>query len=551
MTVTEDAVAAVSAPTEPTAPTPAASGLAAMLGSGDHKVVGRLWMLAALTHIALAGGAAVLVAAERIDLTTFDVIGSDWVGQYTAYRAIAGGFLVLLPLTIGVATAIVPLQLGAPTIAFPRAATAAAWAYVLGSLLIVGAFAIDGGPFGGDVDGVRLFIVAFTLVLVAQVVAWICIATTVIAVRVPGLSLARTPLFAWSALVTATVWIITLPILGGLMVMTYIDVRYGGGGGFFAGGESMIYPRIAWVFSTPSVYAFAIPVLGFIASVVPVFTRTRHQQHRIAQGLIGAFGALSVGVWALPGLGENPIPWLYDLPWVAVSIAIVLPLLGLLGLWAITAQRGQVSLGSPLLFAGAAGLMLLVGVLAGAVQAIKPIKTLVDGEGSSLYGTTWTTSVASYVLLAAVIALLGAIVYWSPKIIGRSFPEAPARVVALLLLAGTVLWSFPDLISGLLGQSANGVSPGSAIDNQSTIEALNAVSTLGGIVLALAVAGFVALSIRAARSHELPGDDPWEGHTLEWATSSPPPVGNFASLPEITSEAPVYDARHRSEEGSV
>jgi heme/copper-type cytochrome/quinol oxidase subunit 1 len=549
MTVTEDAPAAVSAPSEPTAPTPAASGVAAVLGSGDHKVVGRLWILTALAHVALAGGAAVLVAAERIDLARFDVIGSDWVGQYVAYRSIAGAFLFLLPLTIGVATAIVPLQVGAATIAFPRAATAAAWTYVLGGALIVGAFAIDGGPFGGDVDGVRLFIVAFALVLIAEVVAWICIATTVIALRVPGLSLARTPLFAWSTLVAATVWVVTLPVLAGLLVITYVDVRYGGGGGFFAGGEATVYARIAWVFGTPAVYAFAIPVLGYIASVVPVFTRTRHQQHRTAQGLIGAFGALSVGVWTMPSFGSDALPWLYDLPWVAVSIAIVVPLLGLLGLWAITAQRGQTSLGSPILFAGAAGLMLLVGVLAGAVQAIEPIKTLVDGEGTSLYGTAWSSSVASYVVLAAVIALLGAVVYWSPKIIGRSFAEAPARIVALLLLAGTVLWSFPDLISGLLGQPAGpGLQP---TDNVSTIEALNVVSTVGGGVLALAVAGFVALTIRASRSDELPGDDPWDGHTLEWATSSPPPFGNFASLPEITSEAPVYDARHRTEEDTA
>jgi heme/copper-type cytochrome/quinol oxidase subunit 1 len=549
MTVTEDAPAAVSAPSEPMAPTPATSGLAAILGTGDHKVVGRLWIVAALAHVVLAGTAAVLVAAEKIDLSGVDVIGSDWFAQLFAYRSIAGGFFVLLPLTIGVATAIVPLQLGAPTLAFPRAAAASAWTFLIGSGLVVGSFAIDGGPGGSDVDGVRLFIVAFLLVLVAEVVAWICIATTVITVRVPGLSLARTPLFAWSTLVAGAVWIVTLPVLGGMLLLAYLDVRYGGDGGFFGGGDATLYARIAWVFSTPAVYAFAIPALGVIGSVVPVFTGTRHERHRTAQGLIGAFGVLSVGAWAVPGFGQDAFPWLYELPWVAVSIAIVVPLLGLLGLWAITARRGRLTLGSPLLFGLAAGVMLLVGVLAGAVQAIKPIKTLVDGPGTSLYGTTWSTSVASYVVLATAIALLGAVVYWSPKLLGRSFAEGPARGVALLLLAGTVLWSFPDLIAGLLGQpAAPAIAP---TDNVSTIEALNTASTLGGVLLALAVAGFVALMIRAARSDESPGDDPWSGHTLEWATSSPPPVGNFASLPAIASEAPLYDARHRTEEGTT
>jgi heme/copper-type cytochrome/quinol oxidase subunit 1 len=548
MTVTEDAPAAVTAPSEPTA-TPATTGLAATIGSGDHKVVGRLWLVAAMAHLLLVGIAAALVAVEKVDLSGLDVVGSDWFGEYFAFRSIGGAFLVLLPLTIGLATTIVPLQLGASTLAFPRAAAAAAWTYLVGGGLVVGSFAIDGGPFGADVDGQRLFLTAFALVLLAEVVAWITIATTVITMRVPGLSLARTPLYAWSMLVAGAVWIIVLPVLAAMVVITYLDVRYGGQDGFFGGGQQAIYPRISWAFSTPTVYAFGIPVLGVIGSFVPVFSRTRHQQHRVAQGLIGAFGVLSVGAWTVPGFaGDDRYQWLYELPWIAVSIAAVLPVVALLGLWALTARKGRPELASPMLFGLASGLMLLVGVLAGAVQAIEPIKTLVDGDGTSLYGTTWSTSVASYVVLASVIALLGGLVYWAPKLIGRTVADGAARGVAVALLFGTVLWSFPELVAGLLGQPA---SLGDPADNVSTIEGLNIASAIGAVVLGLAVVGFVALYVRALGSDELPGDDPWNGHTLEWATSSPPPFGNFASLPEVTSEAPLYDARHRTEEASA
>lgn len=549
MTVTEDAPTATKAPSEPHAPAVPAAGVASVLGSGDHKVIGRLWLVASLAHLLLAGIAALAVAAERIDTSGFDIVGDDWIGQWFAYRSIAGAFLFLLPLTIGIATIVVPLQVGASTIAFPRAAAAAAWTYLLGGGLVVGSFAIDGGPFGNDTDGVRLFVASFALVLVAQVVAWISIMTTVVALRAPGVSLRRTPLFAWSTLVAGAVWLLTLPVLGAVVVLTYIDVRYGGAPGFMAGGAPAIYARIAWVFGQPSVYAFAIPALGIIGSVVPVFARTRHHQHRVAQGLIGAFGALSVGAWAMPGFGTEAAPWLYELPWVAVSFAILLPLLGLFGLWALTARAGSLTLSSPLLFAVAAGLMLLVGVLAGAVQAIEPIETLVDDGATALYGTSWTTSVASYVVLATAIALFGAAAYWAPKIVGRSVNEAGARLVAVVALAGTVLWSFPDIISGLLGQSA---APGAVpTEDVSTIEALNTASLVGGVLLALAVVGFVGLLIGATRSSDLPGDDPWSGHTLEWATSSPPPPGNFTSLPTVTSEAPLYDARHRAEEADA
>jgi heme/copper-type cytochrome/quinol oxidase subunit 1 len=175
------------------------------------------------------------------------------------------------------------------------------------------------------------------------------------------------------------------------------------------------------------------------------------------------------------------------------------------------------------------------------VQAVEPIKTVVDGDGTSLFGTSVTLSVASYVVLAAAIAGFGGVVYWAPKIFGRLVPENGARLVATLLLVGTVVWSLPDLVSGIFGQPG---FPGTiAPDNTDLIEVCNTISAVGGGILALAAAGFVALVVAALRSKDLPGDDPWTGHTLEWATSSPPPTGNFASLPEVTSEAPLYDAR--------
>jgi len=550
MTVTEDVPISTTAPNEATAPSPApaAAGLAAVLGSGDHKVVGRHWVLASLAHLVLAGVAALLTAAEKIDTGSLDVVGDDWFAQVFTYRSIGGAFLFLLPMTIGIATAIVPLQVGAPTIAFPRAAAAAAWAYVVGGGLVVGAYAIGGGPYGNDSDGLRLFLVAFTLVLVAQAVAWICITTTVFTLRAEGLRLTRAPLFAWSSAVAGGVWILTLPVLAAITVLTYLDVRYGGTGGIFGGGPATVYERISWAFHPPAVYAFAIPVLGIVGSIVPVLSGTRHVQHRVAMGLIGAFGALSIGAWAMPSFGADGRPWLYEVPWVAVSFAILLPTLGLLGLWWMTARSGKPRLTSPLVFSVVAVFMLLVGLLAGAVQAVEPIETLVDAEATSLFGTSWSSSVASYIVLAAAAALMGAAVWWAPKLLGRTFAERGATVVALLVLLGAVLWSFPELLAGLFGQPA---LPSTLVENESTIEALNVASTAGGVVLALAAAGFVALLLKAATSGDRPGDDPWGGHTLEWATSSPPPAGNFPSLPEITSEAPLYDARHRNEEATA
>ncbi len=540
MTVTADAPAAAPA-SESTAPALAPTGLAAILGSGDHKVVGRLWVVAAMIHLVLVGLVAVLVSAERVDSGSFDVLGSDWVVQAETFRFIGAVFLLVLPLTIGIATVVVPLQVGAPTIAFPRAAAAAAWTYLLGGGLLLGAYAIDGGPGGTDADGLELFVAAFALVVVAQLVAWICLLATVLALRAPRLSLTRLPLFAWSVLVAGGVWLLTLPVLVALAVVSFLDVRYGG---FLDGSEEGLYGRIAWAFDTPTVYALAIPALGVVGSIVPVFAQTRHHLHRIALGLVGAFGVLTVGAWTAPRLGGD-LPWRYDGPWIVVTIAALVPVLGLVGLWALTIGRGKVSLASPVLFALTAVVLLLLGLVAGGLQSIEPIETLVDGEGASLHGTAWTTGVTALVLLAAVTALFGALVYWAPKVLGSTFGEGGARLVALLVLLGSAVGGLAELAAGLLGQP--GTVTLAAADNTDTLETLGLVSTVGDGILVLGGLLFIVLLARTAASGADPGEDPWSGHTLEWATASPPGPGNFGTLPEIASEAPLYGARHREE----
>ena len=531
MTVTEDAPAAAPA-SESTAARPAPPGLAAVLGTGDHKVVGRIWLVTALVHLVLVGVVNVLVSAERIDTDTFDVLGADWIVQADTFRYIGGLFLLLLPLTIAVATAVVPLQVGASTIAFPRAAAAAAWGYLLGGGLLVASYAMKGGAGGSDRDGVVLFVVAFGLLVVSLVIAWICIVTTVLALRTTGMGLRKAPLFAWSALVAGGVWILTLPVLAGLAVISYLDARYGG---FLDGSTTGTFDRISWAFGTPTIYAAAIPVVGFVGSVVPVFAQTRHHLHRVAMGLIGALGVLSGGDWTAPHL-SGELAYLYEAPWIVVSVAAIVPLLGLLGLWGATVQRGKVVLGSPLLFGVASLLLALLGVAAGAVQAIKPIETLVDVGATPLHGTSWTAGATALLFVAAITAAVGGVAYWAPKLLGTRLHEGGARLLALLLLAGGALAGIAALVAGLLGEPAPAEVP--AFDNVDAIKTLDLLQTAGDGLLDLAGVVLLLLLLRAVLGKgEAAGDDPWNGHTLEWATGPVP----------VASEAPLYDANHAAE----
>jgi len=527
MTVTETQAPPAAETTAPAfAPPRPATGLAAVLGTGDHRTIGRLWIYTAFVSLVVAGVTGALVGVEKVDTGGLgDVLDADIFAQTYSLHAVAGTFLFLLPLLIGLATYVVPMQVGAATVAFPRAAAAAYWTHLVAAGVLIASFAADGGPFGGDSDAVELFVAAFIAVLVALALAAICVASTVLALRVPGMGLHRTPLFAWSSLVAATIVLLTLPVLAGLMLLVYVDHRYGP---TFLDGSEGVFARIAWAWAQPSVYLFVVPVLGIVGDIVPVSARTRLTKHRIAMGAIAAFGLFAFGAWAMPGFsptgGAGSLEYVGEVPFYAFSILVLLPALALTGLLGDTLRRGSLALTSPLLWALSALLMLLAGIANGILVAIEPF---------DLVETSAQSAQTHYVLVAALLGLFAGLAHWAPKVFGAALAEGPSKGLAALGLLGTVLLCLPDVISGFLEQPSR---LGEVTDDVDAVEALNIASIAGGVVLVLVALGFLALVLKAAAGRAGGDDDPWEGHTLEWATTTP--------LPAITSEAPVYDARH-------
>jgi heme/copper-type cytochrome/quinol oxidase subunit 1 len=528
MTVTETEAPPAAGTAAPVlAPPRPATGFAAVLGTGENRTIGRLWIYTAFACLVISGVAGALVGVEKVDTDGLgDVLGSDVFAQTYSLHAVAGTFLFLLPLFIGLATVVVPAQVGAATVAFPRAAAAAYWTYLIAGGVLIASFLADGGPFGADSEAVELFVVAFIAVLVALTLGAICVASTVFGLRLPGMGLHRTPLFSWSSLVTATIIVLTLPVLAGIMLLVYVDHRYGGAEGMFLGGSGGVFDRMAWSWLQPSVYLFAIPVLGIVGDIVPVAARTRFTKHRVAMGAIAAFGLFAFGAWAQPSFSAqepSTLQYVGDVPFYAFSILILLPALGFAGLLGDTLRRGSVAVISPLLWAMAALVMLLAGIANGVLVAIEPL---------DLIETTAQAAQVHYVLVAALLGLFAGLVHWAPRVLGGVVPEVPSKILAGLGLLATVLLCLPDLISGFLEQLWR---LGGADDNTTAIEALNIASVAGGLLLVVVAVAFLGLVIKAAMSDEVVVD-PWEGHTLEWADP--------AALPTVTSEAPVYDARH-------
>lgn len=536
------------------AASPRVVGLFDALTTTDHKRIGRLWLRSGVLALLAATIVGVVLTVENSNSSADDLLGgvNNYFQLFSAYR-FGLVLLVVAPLFVGLATVLVPMQVGATNIAFPRAAHSAVWLFMIGAGITVVSVAAGGGwgaldgVSGGERDAIALTLVGTALVIVSLLAASICIATTVVSLRTAGMNLLRVPLFAWSMLVATSVWLLTLPIALGNLALIYFDLRGGPGEYGVVEGSSDIYTQLGWLVEQPQVYAFAIPVLGVLGQIAPVVAKRRHAQHTVAVILIGLFGLLSVGGWSQPAFqGDN-----YDEKFIFIVFGLfaVLPVLGSIGAATDTiAKRSDEGDGAGIsgllsvhgLGAIGAALLLLAGTVAGLARVIQPW---------DLGGRTTTTAVMNLVLYGAVVAAIAGIWFWAPKISGRHLPVLMGRLVLFDLVVGAVLLGAADFVSGFLEapafgyQVADSTAPLMAVpSDQNLIEVMNVVAAVGAVLIVLGVLGVVAALAKASRSNEAVEDNPYGGQTLEWTTSSPPSSGNFSEPPErVVSEAPLLD----------
>lgn len=542
------------------------------LVSGDHKVIGRLWMLFGALGGLFTLVADVLVRIERIDTDSVALFSNaEAFEQWFSLQRVGLVFLFVVPMLIGLAMVVVPLQLGAPSLAFPRAAAAALWTWVVSAVILAVSWAIDGGLINSRAvesvnEPTQLSMVSLAGVVVAIIVATMVIVTTIFTERSEGMSLYNVPLFSWSMLVAGGIWLLSLPVLVANLAVMWVDAR---GDAFHSFGGEGLYDQISWAFDQPQVFAFAIPVLGMLGEVVPVSLRRRLKGYDMAMVAIGAFGALSFGAYAQtfyhPGANTT---WLY----VVGSVALLLPLLAFVGSLALTAKAaGRAPQFSTHLVL--AGLGLLALFTAGALAATRILDSLLAPVVGWLhdaidftFGADWnwllrfenwlrdnfdeiaTSSLAGAMvqlaLIAGLLAAAAGLYYWAPKVLGRSLPAGLGVLAGLSLFGGAVVAAVPDAVSGFLDQ------PDFVADEaqRDGVELLNVISLVGSLgvfagfgLLLVAVAAAFLVKDPDADDPDLDSRNPWGGHTLEWLTESPPAPGNFAGPLVVTSEAPLLD----------
>lgn len=537
-------------------PTPEPAGLAAYLGTGDHKKIGRLYIATALVYLVAALALASVLSAEAGELSGFELFDARNYFQALTLGGQGLVYLAVLPLLLGLAIVVVPLQVGSRSIAFPRAAAASWWGYLIGGGLFVASYAINGGPGGGDPEAVDLWLLSFAILAVALLLGALCVVTTVITLRPPGMDLDRVPIFSWSMAVAGALWLLSLPVLLASLALAYVDHRYGRLG---IGGNYDIYPWLHWSVRAPQVFLWAVPALGIAGEIIPVMAGARMRYHKTVMALVAfvgilGFGAYTVGAYRALASETATLPvvageWtIYDSWWmIATLVLLPLPILALLGGWGLTFLQGRARrINGPLLGAAVAVVLLLAAAGAAAVGILEPF---------DLHQTQYSAGVAALALGAAAVAALAGLQYWATKIWGRSLPAGVGLVVAALGLAGVLTLGVGQLVAGGWGQrdlvlvasnGSEGAFDGSLEVPRGTnsSELANVAATGGYAALAAAalVLGLGALKAAAGGDDEVPAD-PWEGFTLEWATTSPPAPANFDEVALVTSPTPLLDLR--------
>ncbi|MDP2350646.1 MAG: cytochrome c oxidase subunit I, partial [Chloroflexota bacterium] len=502
-------------------------GLYEWLTTTDHKKIGIRYLVNSILFF-VVGGVLALVVRVELAQPGLQLLDEAFYNQAFTMHASFMLFLFVIPILAGFGNYAVPLQLGAPDMAFPRINALSFWLLPLGGALMASGFLVSGGaaasgwteypPLSGaqySGTGTDLWIMGLTLIGTSSILGAINFLVTIFKMRAPGLTLFRMPILVWTVLVTSVLVLMATPVLTSALIMLFIDRNYGGH--FFDpanGGNAVLYQNVFWFYSHPAVYIMILPAMGIISEILPVFSRKPLFGYKAFVFATVGIGALGFSVWAHHMFTTGAV----FLPFFSLmTFLIAVPTGVKMFNWIATLWRGQLSFDTPLLYAVGFLTMFLIGGINGAFSAAVPVDF-------AIHDTYWVVAHIHYVLFGgSVFAIFGGIYYWFPKMTGRMLDETLGKIQFVIMFIGFNLTFVPMHQLGLAGM------PRRIADYASSAgwSELNLAATIGGFTIAFSMLPFFWNVLISLRNGKFAGDDPWEGNTLEWATSSPPPPYNF------------------------
>ncbi len=521
------------------------SALARLLRTTDAKQIGLLYLATSFGFFLIGGAMALIMRAELAQP------GGDFLSpeQFNQLFTMHGTIMLLFfatPVLFAFANYIIPLQIGAPDVAFPRLNAFAYWLYLFGGLLTIAGFATPQGAadFGwfayqplanvthSPGTGADMWFVGLTISGLGTILGAVNMITTILTLRAPGMTMWRMPIFTWNILVTSLLVLLVFPILAAALLAVMADRQLGAHVFDPDTNGAMLWQHLFWFFGHPEVYIVALPFFGIITEVIPVFSRKPVFGYK---GLVFAtlsIAALSMSVWAhhMFATGQVLLPFFSFL-----SFLIAVPTGMKFFNWIGSMWKGSITFETPMLFAIGFLVTFLLGGLSGVLLASPPI----DFHVSDSY---FVVAHFHYVLFGTIVfAVYAGVYFWFPKMTGRMLNERWGKVHFWLTIIG---FNMTFLVQHWLG--ADGMPrryfeylPS---DGWTT---LNMISTIGSFIIGISTLPFLYNVWKSYKSGPIVQvDDPWgHGNSLEWATSCPPPLRNFDRMPRIRSERPAFDAK--------
>ncbi len=510
-----------------------------------HTSIGKRFIVTAFVFFLLGG---ILAVAIRLQLARPEnrLLGPDLYNQIFTMHGSTMMFLFAVPMMFeALSVYIIPLMVGTRNIAFPRLNAFSYYIYLFGGIMLYAAFVLNVGPDVGWFAYVPLSGPAYTpgkrADFWAQMITFtelsaLCVAVeiivTVFRMRAPGMSLNRLPMFVWAELITAFSVIFAMPAIMLSSTMLILDRLVGTH--FFnpaEGGDAILYQHLFWFFGHPEVYIIFLPGTGIVSTIIAAFSRRKVFGYLALVLSTVATGFLGFGVW-VHHMFATGLPQMSMSFFTAASMMIVIPTGIQFFCWITTIWHGRLNIRIPLVWVFGFFFVFIIGGMTGVMLAAYPLDWQV-------HDTFFVVAHLHYVLIGgAVFPLFGAFYFWFPKITGRMLNEALGHVHFWLFFLGFNLTFFPMHILGMKGM------PRRVYTYQPEMHWGNAntLATAGAMLMFLGVLVFLINVYVSKKAGAIAGDDPWGAGTLEWATSSPPPIYNFLNIPTVNGREPIWEA---------